>query len=65
MSRIPDDNINNSLENPSQTVSYHTKMPLMSSYIQTHHQYQQTPGYENQWNRSYRQKKATYFVSIL
>jgi len=62
MSRIPDDN---SLENPSQSVSYHTRMPLMSSCIQTHHQYPQTTGYENQWNKSYQQNMGTYFVSIL
>lgn len=62
MSRIPGDN---SLENPSHGVSYHTKMPLMSTYKQTHHQYPQTTGYENQWNRSYQQNKGRYFVSIL
>jgi len=62
MSRIP---VGNSLENPSQSVSNHTIMPLMSSCIQTHHQYPQPTGYENQWNRSYQQNMGTYFVSIL
>ncbi|CAI6354115.1 unnamed protein product [Macrosiphum euphorbiae] len=60
MSRIP---VGNSLENPSQSVSYHTIMPLMSSCIQTHHQYPQPTGYENQWNRSYQQNMGTYFVT--
>jgi len=65
MSRNPADN---SLENPSQSVSYHTRMPLMStdvSYIRTYHQYPQTTGYENQCIKSYQQNMGTHFVSIL
>lgn len=54
-----------SIQNPSQSVYYNTRMPLMSSYVQTHHQHPRTSGYENQWNKSYKQNMGGYFVSIL
>eukprot|EP00102_Acyrthosiphon_pisum_P026782 XP_016663992.1 PREDICTED: cleavage and polyadenylation specificity factor subunit CG7185-like isoform X2 [Acyrthosiphon pisum] len=59
MSRTPGDN---SLENPLQSVSYNIRTPP-TSCIQTHHQYPQTTGYENQWNISYQQNMGAYFVT--
>ena len=62
MSKIP---VNNSLQNPSQDLSYHTRIPLMFRHIQIHNQHPQTIGYENQCNRSYQQNMRKYFVSNL